>query len=102
LIADYYWNKSFISKTLCENKNKPKTHCEGKCYLNKQLSKQSKQDSSPVSADLKTKVEGSAFLVEEIFHSSFTLTVIAVPQFDNYNASYSPGVHRSVFHPPLA
>ena len=101
-MADYYWNRSFIAKTLCENKNKPETHCEGKCYLNKQLSKQSKQDSSPVSADLKTKVEGSAFLVEEIFHPSSTATIIVTQQFDNYNASYSSGVERAIFHPPLA
>lgn len=36
-----YWkiNQSYITETLCENKDKPKMHCNGKCYLNKQLQK---------------------------------------------------------------
>jgi len=36
-----YWkaNQAYITETLCENKDKPQLHCNGKCYLNKQLKK---------------------------------------------------------------
>ncbi len=36
-----YWkaNQAYIAETFCENKNKPQMHCNGKCYLNKQLKK---------------------------------------------------------------
>lgn len=36
-----YWkvNQTYISQKLCENKDKPKMHCNGKCYLGKQLNK---------------------------------------------------------------
>ena len=38
-----YWayntNKTYIASTFCENKAKPMMHCDGKCYLKKQLKK---------------------------------------------------------------
>lgn len=37
--AWYKANTDYIAKTLCENKAKPKMHCNGKCYLAKQLKK---------------------------------------------------------------
>ncbi|MCW3114915.1 MAG: hypothetical protein JWR18_3311 [Segetibacter sp.] len=42
--ADYFLNKSYIARVLCINKEKPKMHCNGKCYLAKQLKEQDKQD----------------------------------------------------------
>jgi len=38
-IVDYLINKDYIAKNLCENRNKPKSCCKGKCYLVKQLKK---------------------------------------------------------------
>ena len=40
----FYFQQSTISKTLCENRDKPKMHCNGKCYLAKQLKKEEKKD----------------------------------------------------------
>lgn len=39
IISAYYSNKDYIAAVLCENKNKPKMHCNGKCFLKKQLRK---------------------------------------------------------------
>ena len=39
LCAYYQVNKKQIAETLCVNKNKPSLHCDGKCYLGKQLKK---------------------------------------------------------------
>jgi hypothetical protein len=41
-------NQANISKTLCENRNQPKKHCDGKCYLKKQMTKDEKKDKSSV------------------------------------------------------
>ena len=30
-------NRNYISKTLCVNKNAPQKHCNGKCFMKKQL-----------------------------------------------------------------
>lgn len=30
-------NRSYIAKELCENRNRPELHCNGKCFLKKKL-----------------------------------------------------------------
>jgi uncharacterized iron-regulated protein len=37
--VNYEVNKDYISKVLCENKEKKAMHCEGKCHLKKELDK---------------------------------------------------------------
>lgn len=39
-IAYYQVNKDYIARVLCENRNKPELHCDGKCYLAKKLKAQ--------------------------------------------------------------
>lgn len=36
-MAYFYLNQSRIAATLCENRDKPDLHCDGKCYLRKKL-----------------------------------------------------------------
>jgi hypothetical protein len=36
---EYTVNKDYIIKNLCINRDKPKSCCEGKCHLNKELAK---------------------------------------------------------------
>ena len=36
---NYLLNKEYIAKNLCVNKDKPESHCEGKCHLVKELKK---------------------------------------------------------------
>lgn len=44
-IAYYQANKDYIARVLCENRDKPQLHCDGKCYLAKKLkAQQDKQD----------------------------------------------------------
>lgn len=45
IFADYYANRDYIAKNLCENRRKPIIHCYGKCQLNKRLLEDEKQDS---------------------------------------------------------
>ncbi len=40
----FYFQQATIAKTLCENRDKPKMQCNGKCYLAKQLKKEEKKD----------------------------------------------------------
>ena len=39
-IAYYHVNKDYIARVLCENRDKPQLHCDGQCYLAKQLKAQ--------------------------------------------------------------
>jgi hypothetical protein len=43
---NYEINKEYITLTYCENKDKPKLKCNGKCHLRKQLKAQEKQENS--------------------------------------------------------
>ncbi len=46
IITAYQLNKDFITEAFCINQSKPELHCEGKCYLNKQLAQADKQEKS--------------------------------------------------------
>lgn len=54
VVVDYWINKDYIAKNLCENKAKPKMHCDGKCHLAKQIDKQEKKE-KPTKNSLKEK-----------------------------------------------
>lgn len=44
-IAYYQINKEYITRVLCENRDRPQLHCDGHCYLAKKLkAQQKKQD----------------------------------------------------------
>lgn len=41
----YNANREYIARVLCENRDRPQLHCDGKCYLAKKLkAQQDKQD----------------------------------------------------------
>lgn len=37
IVTFYYANKNYVAAALCENKDKPQLHCQGKCFLKKEL-----------------------------------------------------------------
>ncbi|HET6992079.1 MAG TPA: hypothetical protein VFJ43_12175 [Bacteroidia bacterium] len=39
ILIDYCINKKYIATVLCENRNRPQCHCNGKCHLRKELKK---------------------------------------------------------------
>src|SRR5665647_284761 len=47
VMLNYEFNKNYIAKTLCVNRNKPMSGCNGKCYLKKQLAKAAKEENAP-------------------------------------------------------
>ena len=53
----YHLNKQYIAKQLCENRSNPQTHCNGQCYLSKQLKKAEDRESKSQAMVLKEKNE---------------------------------------------
>lgn len=101
IVAAYYANKDYIARNLCENRDKPQMHCEGKCCLKKKLAKES-QSQAPSPRNQK-----SANAVDLFFNNHF-LTLRA-PVFRDISRAYLPfnerttvSFPRSVFHPPAA
>jgi len=63
-LAEYAVNYDYIVENLCENRATPSLHCDGKCYLAKQLAKESEgSDKNPF--------EGKRFNLEIQYISSF-------------------------------
>lgn len=98
ILANYEMNKEYITKNFCENKNKPKMHCNGKCHLKKQLEKDEKRENAPVN-NVKEKLEIQLFPQfqnNSLFHLYATGKFVFAP-FNDLEAS-SPSF--SIFHPP--
>jgi len=98
IIVNYSFNKEYISKNLCENKAKPKMHCNGKCHLRKQLQKEDKKENSPVNSS-KEKFEVQFFSEKKTNTFSFfeqEKTKLSVSYLEQ---NYSTHL-LSIFHPP--
>lgn len=97
--ADYLINIGYIVKNLCVNKDKPAMHCNGKCYLAKQLKQQEKQEQAPVSR--KNNSEVLLFLsIQKSDNPIFLFdSKTSYPALCNGRLASFP---RSVFHPPCA
>ncbi|AWG23522.1 hypothetical protein FFWV33_00440 [Flavobacterium faecale] len=103
-IVDYIVNYDYISKVLCENKEKPKLHCNGKCHLMKELAKASNEDQQK-SSDKKQNVKplGELFF-EDVNPYVFNNSIDAKDQEDTalYPNFYSSINSSLVFHPPIS
>ncbi|MBP6730968.1 MAG: hypothetical protein KA149_02855 [Chitinophagales bacterium] len=44
ILGYYTLNKKYITENLCVNRSKPKMHCNGHCYLSKQLKKSDERE----------------------------------------------------------
>lgn len=98
IIANYELNKEYISKVLCENRDKPKMNCNGKCQLNKQLEKENEKEQSPANP-LKEKNETQIYFGNKSFFS-FLVTSVEINKVVSEENNLSGKHLLSVFHPP--
>src|SRR5690242_12326649 len=59
---DFLANRGTISKTLCINRGKPQMHCNGRCYLARQIQKQQNENKEQGN-NKKEKFEAQFFFV---------------------------------------
>lgn len=102
-VVEYFVNYDYISKVLCENKDKPQMKCNGKCHLMKELAKASESENN----DSKDKKTASTEFEVLFFEKAFELKFAQPIFFNNkmVNSDYSDlYVYQNVFsffHPPL-
>jgi hypothetical protein len=96
----YHLNKEYISNQLCINKNNPSLHCNGRCYLSKQL-KKAEEGEKQSTQSFKEK--------DEIFSDDMhDISVAYFPAFSVISfVTYIPHQHsaenyNSLIKPPLA
>jgi hypothetical protein len=99
-----YWlaNRAYIASSLCENRDKPMKHCNGKCYLKKNLTTaaSSQSDGNAALPVLKTETDSPVFLVDMplLFFAAPLTEVSVLVSFVAAPESRLPG--NGVFHPP--
>lgn len=92
LYTYYNLNKKMIAEKLCVNKNNPKMHCEGHCFLSKQL-KQLEEKEKQQSQTLKEKEE-QVIATHDVFQAAFIPPFIEV-------GMYYPFLNKDIT-PPFA
>ncbi|MCE9538498.1 MAG: hypothetical protein K8R85_04665 [Bacteroidetes bacterium] len=98
IFVNYEINKEYITKKYCENKNKPKMHCNGKCHMVKQLNEEDKKENSPLN-NLKEKFEVQLFS-QDRKTTLFEIYLTGENTFSAFQLSKTSNPSFSVFHPP--
>jgi hypothetical protein len=98
LIACFDLNENFIKKEFCINKNNPASHCNGHCYLNKELNKEEKSN-NPLNNASKEKFEIQLFYVDlenniNVVSSFITISRPVLQSFAQQEFC------KAFFHPP--
>ena len=94
-IAYYKVNKEYITRVLCQNRDKPQLHCDGKCYLAKKLKEQQQKQDQQTS----DRVESIPML--QLFASpiaSFDFSLARIVTRDQLDFSY----HLATYQAPLS
>jgi hypothetical protein len=98
LIACFDLNENYIAKELCVNRNNSANHCNGHCFLTKELNKEEKSN-NPLNAPSKEKFEVQLFCIDasnNINVVSFFITT-SYTSLQNFTAQE---VLKITFHPP--
>ena len=98
-----YWkiNQVYITQAHCENKNKPQMHCDGKCYLYKQLKKaEEKQKSNLPNSIPKLKFVDQFVVVDYKWNIAILPHPFQKKFFSNYSSNLLIGYGNSLFRPP--
>jgi hypothetical protein len=110
-IAAFSWNIWFYNNQIelaakyCVNKKKPMLHCNGKCYLAKQLKKleQEEKKNQPV-PKMPFKLKENVWNSDSQIIAAFEVNTIAVLSKSSaiffYPAAELNSFSDSVFHPP--
>jgi hypothetical protein len=102
VIADYYTNTSKYAKN-CENKARPKLHCNGKCQMMKKLQQEEKKDQE--NPERKSENKNEIILSTKSFFATVsTQYLIDSKSKKQLPSSDGKSINRSfdIFHPPQA
>jgi hypothetical protein len=89
-------NQSYIASVLCENKNKPEMHCNGRCHLKKELDRDAQQDKNTNSG--KDKYEVMFIDALQSFQTAPPADQLIFISY--YKAPSLDTLIPSIFHPP--
>ena len=103
VFAGFELNKKYIATTLCENRDKPWMHCNGKCYFVKKIKQAQENERKESARDNFSRLEISFF--QEPFKLAFIEPVALQANksmFPNYSYQYTSHYIDAIFRPPKA
>ncbi|WP_426585346.1 hypothetical protein [Mucilaginibacter sp. R-33] len=97
IFAGFELNRNYIATKLCENRNKPWLHCDGKCYFAKKIKQAEDKQASDERQSQKSLFQEVYFIssTDVKFHSSL-LQVISTP----YTPTVPADRPATIFQPP--
>ena len=102
--VNYELRKDYIIKNYCVNKNRPEMHCDGKCYLAKQLHKVAEDKATK---EAERQEQSFKKLLEEtfnhenfVFSQTFESVILTIQNNFSYKTSHYFMLITSLFHPP--
>jgi hypothetical protein len=99
MYAAYELNKSYIASTLCENRDKPQLHCNGKCFFMKKVKQAAEKEK-------RNERESQKNLIQEAFVNRAVTIRFSSQLLQVFNAPELPIVlplhSASIFQPPRA
>lgn len=101
VVADFYANQDSIARTLCENRDKPMMHCNGRCQLCKRLAKQDNQDKD--NPERKAENRNEVLFCQETRSLLGPTSICFISSLYSAMTSGKPVDRASaIFHPPAA
>lgn len=101
-LVEYAVNYDYITKVLCINKARAEVHCNGKCYLSKELAKTNDSETSPFQ---KLKNSGQKILDTYILPEPAEIMTTEKHLFFNFNFIYETAYSflflSHIFKPPV-
>lgn len=98
--AGFKLNQSYITAKLCENRDKPFLHCNGRCYLIKKIRQAEDKQNNPESQAQKNLFQ-DVYFVTNFFHNSTLWSVGIENAFPSAgNCGKQAGTFLSTFRPP--
>ncbi|MDT0295118.1 hypothetical protein ACFQ3R_04725 [Mesonia ostreae] len=102
-IVDYVINYDHIVSTLCENKDKPKMECNGKCYLSKMLAKEASEETENPFSHETSKTEIPHVIISECIAAYIFTPEVILDAKENiaYHSTLNSFQFISkLYHPP--
>jgi phosphatidylserine decarboxylase len=99
IVAQFYANRAYIAKNLCENRDKPQLHCEGQCCLKKRLAQEAK-DQAASSSEQKSKETVTLYFAATDFHVNHLPVFASVTEYVEFNELRTSSFQKDTFRPP--
>lgn len=98
LVTWFEVNRDYIAEVLCVNKKKPEMHCNGQCYLKKQM-KKAEEKQAATGESSRAKTEFQVFVIE-YFSLDLELKSLPVAAHTPYVAGGTYNTIDDKFRPP--